>query len=356
MREIVKTVGPMIAGMLALVGGTRDAHAVGNGEHDTAGAYPAVAKISLPGRTCTATLITPAWMVTAKHCIDGWKAEPGFDVDECDNNLAAFKTAYLPGAAQITVDFSLNAQTLCTPASPPNVPCTQHTLQISGTATPFVRGPQGLGATEPTASSAPPPAASLAAARGVLSAGDAGMFFVGGTEARPPLRRYDLRTESWSPERALTGVAVRNVLTATYSDHHRSLYVLDRTGSGWATKIRLVRVSLPYGTATVIGQWPRTGLFQSHFLTVSEDGSLLLGASSTAGPGYHLVARITLGGDGASPDLDWAVFGGGALVQPPLMSRDTLARTVSKHGGDRDLVWTPVASIERHHVGFGACC
>lgn len=220
--------------------------------------------------------------------------------------------------------------------------------------TPFVRGPRGLEADVPPPAP-PPPAGALAAARGALSAGEAAMLFVGGTEARPPLRRYDLRAQSWSPERALTGAAIRNVLATTYNDRERSLYVLDQTGSGWSTKVRLVRVSLSYGTATVLGQWPRTGLFQSHFLTLAEDGSLLLGASSTTGPGYHVVARVTLGGDGGSPDLDWAVFGAGALVQPPLMSRTTLSRTVSKHGGTPKLSWTPTSQIDRQHVGFGAC-
>ncbi|MCZ2108310.1 MAG: hypothetical protein LC118_01850, partial [Dehalococcoidia bacterium] len=131
----------------------------------------------------------------------------------------------------------------------------------------FGRGPRDVPPL--SGSGVVPNAGSLAAAAGVLSAGETSVLYVGGTEAAPPLRVYDLLTEEWS-ETPLAGAAVRTVLAATYSARHRSLYVLDLTSTN-PVYIRLVRVSLSYGTATVLGNFKRTGTFQTRFLTIGED-------------------------------------------------------------------------------------
>jgi hypothetical protein len=110
------------------------------------------------------------------------------------------------------------------------------------------------------------------------------------------------------------------VLAATYSFRDDRLWVLDEVQGPFGLKrIRLVRIHPQSGEFEQLGQWPRVGLFNRHWLGVDKDGQVLLTASSDTAKKY-LVIRL----DNRAPQVKPSSvrFGQGALALRPLVDQD----------------------------------
>jgi hypothetical protein len=116
------------------------------------------------------------------------------------------------------------------------------------------------------------------------------------------------------------GYTVGKVLAATYSFRDDRLWVLDEVQGPFGLKrIRLVRIHPQSGEFEQLGQWPRVGLFNRHWLGVDKDGQVLLTASSDTAKKY-LVIRL----DNRAPQVKPSSvrFGQGALALRPLVDQD----------------------------------
>ncbi|MCS6898592.1 MAG: hypothetical protein RMJ98_18215, partial [Myxococcales bacterium] len=116
------------------------------------------------------------------------------------------------------------------------------------------------------------------------------------------------------------GYTVGKVLAATYSFRDDRLWVLDEVQGppGWK-RVRLVRIHPQSGEFEQLGQWPRIGLFNRHWLGVDRDGQVLLTASSDTAKKY-LVIRL----DNRAPQVKPSSvrFGQGVLALRPLVDQD----------------------------------
>ena len=85
-------------------------------------------------------------------------------------------------------------------------------------------------------------------------------------------------------------------MTATYSHADQRLWVLESLRSGPAGRrenLRLLAVDTVGAAAPeVVGVWPRTGLFEQHFLRIDRDGAVLLFSSSSRAR-VHLTAKLS---------------------------------------------------------------
>lgn len=82
-------------------------------------------------------------------------------------------------------------------------------------------------------------------------------------------------------------------LAATYNHVDGQLWVLDEVPGPKGPHARLLRVDPTSGRRELLGEWPRAGLFQQHFLRTDRDGAMLLVASS-AKHHSHALVRFTL--------------------------------------------------------------
>lgn len=84
-------------------------------------------------------------------------------------------------------------------------------------------------------------------------------------------------------------ISITAPLAATYNHIDGQLWVLDQVSVPNGVRARLVRVDPTSGRRESLGEWPRVGQFQQHFLRSELDGSVLLVASSAK---HHLHALV----------------------------------------------------------------
>jgi hypothetical protein len=90
----------------------------------------------------------------------------------------------------------------------------------------------------------------------------------------------------------LSGIGVGQVLAATYCYADHRLWVLDEVEAAGKTKARLYRVEPYTGAILSVGDWPRKGHADRHWLLLDRDGQVLLVASSSTQGKMHAVARF----------------------------------------------------------------
>jgi len=135
-----------------------------------------------------------------------------------------------------------------------------------------------------TAAAAVPPAWTDSAS--VLSSRERSWFVLGGRDAATnrSLWQHVIDDGSWH-ELQITGVPPESVLAAVFRGEDRSFYVLDEVRIGPLTMARLIQISLDSLKGSIVGMWPRLKRFDKTFLSVTEDGGLLLAVSG--GPGAN---------------------------------------------------------------------
>ena len=74
--------------------------------------------------------------------------------------------------------------------------------------------------------------------------------------------------------------ALGKIVAATYHAFDSSLWILDEVGYGFFRSFRLLRVSAFGSTVQEVARFPRTGLFDTHWLVSDHDGRILVAASS----------------------------------------------------------------------------
>lgn len=121
----------------------------------------------------------------------------------------------------------------------------------------------------------------------VYSRSTARLFVIGGTESATGeltgeiWQQATTELDGWS-RLPLTDYTPGKVLAATYSYRDNHLWILDEVTHGrHLSKARLTRVQAGTGEAEVLGTWPRLKLFESHWMMLDRDGSVLLFASSS---------------------------------------------------------------------------
>ncbi len=127
----------------------------------------------------------------------------------------------------------------------------------------------------------------------------------------------------------LNGYSVGKILAATYSPRDRQVWILDEITSGSRTLVRLTRVNPVSGQVEMLGTWPRLRIFDSHWLVIDRDGTVLLAASSQK-VNKHVVIRID---NATQPHVDNVYLGQHALALAPLVDGEGYAftRYVAKH-------------------------
>jgi hypothetical protein len=200
---------------------------------------------------------------------------------------------------------------------------------------------------EPETISEPPP---RSGARGIFSARTGSVYLVGGTAGSGPTThptgevwRYDLGARTWE-DLPIATPRVQNVLALAYDSARGQLLVLDtpKRTSWWPAPLRLLLVNTHTHTSKLLGQFPRTPLFDRYSLTASGDGSYLLVASRKVGTGV-LMARLAVTDD---EHLHWTGLSArnGTLFDEPALTDDGVVVPLQRKGKvelftvtDRDL-------------------
>ncbi len=207
---------------------------------------------------------------------------------------------------------------------------------IAGTS--FERGGGGVaplaapGGPAGSTPSALPPARTEAQA---LYSHAAGELFVLGGKSGPTLRRDLWVSDAVAPatgglqawkELPLEGPALGKVLAATYAHATRTLWVLDETTA--PRRGRLLRIDRPTGKVTLVGQWPRLGLYTSLWLTMDLDGSVLLTGARGGLFASHAIIRVAPDGS----KVTGVLLDKGELAMAPVVDRSgyTLVKNAKK--------------------------
>lgn len=130
----------------------------------------------------------------------------------------------------------------------------------------------------------------------VFSRSEDRAFVVGGQHPTTSAPLGDIWTrpvEAPGPWRAvdLGAFEVGTVLAATWSYLDHRLWVLDEVLDGGISMARLYRVAPYDGRVGLVGQWPRLGIYDRHWLVLDRDGQVLFVASSEALK-KHSVVRL----------------------------------------------------------------
>ncbi len=154
------------------------------------------------------------------------------------------------------------------------------------------------------------------------------LFVVGGRDPDTGSRltdiaRADVGTGSWT-RIAPKGVTLGQVLATTYSPRDRKLWILDTTGEGRGATARLIRLDPGTGRAQTLGEWPRSGKFDKHWLILDRDASVLLATSSDM-VNKHVV--IHFDDTRPVPEADRTYAGQHALALPPVVDSEGYAFT-----------------------------
>lgn len=180
------------------------------------------------------------------------------------------------------------------------------------------RPPRVLASVSVSAATVPP---MRSEAQALYSSAIGRAFVVGGRSGTTPLKDVwwtdaSDDTGSWQ-QLGLTGPDLGKVIAATYAFRDDALWVLDEArGPFGLRRARLVRIDRTTGQTSVVGQWPRLGLFETWWLTMDRGGDLLLTATHGKGIGGHIIVRIELAASG--PKVTGVLNDKGQLVLPPL--------------------------------------
>ena len=131
----------------------------------------------------------------------------------------------------------------------------------------------------------------------------------------------DVDTGTWTVA-PVKGVTFGSVITATWSPRDGNLWVLDEVGAATNARARLSTVQPGTGIVEVLGEWPKTGKFDRHWLMLDRDSSVLLAASSEK-VNKHVVLRLTR--SGGELQVTNAFAGQHALALPPLVDAEGYA-------------------------------
>ena len=135
---------------------------------------------------------------------------------------------------------------------------------------------------------------------------------------------------AWSTTVPRAG-ALGRVVAATYHVFDNSLWVLDEIGQGWGRSFRLLRVSPFGGSVEEIARFPRTGVFDSHWLVSDHDGRILVAASSSLLRRHALVkVRLDDAENGHRLQVEDAYAAPGELLAPPRVSAIDLSLVVQR--------------------------
>jgi hypothetical protein len=142
--------------------------------------------------------------------------------------------------------------------------------------------------------------------------------------------------------RHLSGAPLATVVGAAYRPADDSFYVLDVTGDGVGSKLRLVRIT--GANASVVGAWARSGQWKWYGLSANVDGSITI---TSARENEH--AFIVFDLDGVSrPTARFAAQGKGTLAHPVEMGASTLVVTYLPSGAALPAVTSvPVEALHR---------
>jgi hypothetical protein len=153
--------------------------------------------------------------------------------------------------------------------------------------------------------------------------------------ASPELSSQGLDEGTWTTITPRPG-ALGRVVAATYHVFDHSLWVLDDVGHGWGRSMRLLRVSPFDGTVEEVARFPRSGLFDNHWLVSDHDGRLLVASSSSVFR-RHLLVKIRLRqtDQGSKLDVERTFFGKGELLAPPRVSNAELGLVVQRSPKER---------------------
>lgn len=169
------------------------------------------------------------------------------------------------------------------------------------------------------------------------------LFVVGGQDPSTQLPRGDIwwqdaeNGDGWRqvPEQ---GYTTGRVLAATYSFRDDRLWVLDEVGGpGLLKKVRLVRLDTRTGEFEQLGQWPRLGLFNRHWLSVDRDGQVLLAASSDTAR-KHVIVRLDNREMKVKPST--VRLGQGALAYRPMVDQEGYSVVVRQTKKNRPPTYT----------------
>jgi hypothetical protein len=149
-----------------------------------------------------------------------------------------------------------------------------------------------------------------------------GEFIVGGldkTTNQPTGDLWFLPAYGTATQIPLLGYTFTTVMAATYSFYDRHLWVLDRAPTGLlgTQEVHLVRVDVSSGQADLIGKWGWLSIFDTDYIVVDRDGSLIL-ASSYGGLGAaYYVGRVTM--VNGQPQASLLAASPGRLLAPPMV-------------------------------------
>jgi hypothetical protein len=180
---------------------------------------------------------------------------------------------------------------------------------------------------EPSSVVQPPPREGFAL---VVSKSEGLVFLAGGQDAAKRYRdlwSFSVDQGTWRSISIPDG-SVGNVQAMTYRLRDRQLYLIDEVNQGPVFKWgRLLRVDPFTGAVKVLGWWPRIKQFDDFFLSVAEDGDLLVAASRKGKSPRHLV--LALRQTGADFSVRWALNDKGALLGIPTLTDEGLTRPLS---------------------------
>ena len=111
-------------------------------------------------------------------------------------------------------------------------------------------------------------------------------------------------------------------------------------------------------TVEEMARFPRTGLFDNHWLVSDHDGRMIITASSSTARRHLLVGvRLRQGANGSKLDVDGVLSGKGDLVAPPRVSNAELSLIVQRSSKERP-EWQSYPELpgEKGHWGhLGGC-
>lgn len=132
-------------------------------------------------------------------------------------------------------------------------------------------------------------------------------------------------------EARLSGPAPGSVLAAVFRSQDRAFYVLDGLKVGPLALARLWRISLDTLRSSVVGSCPRLRRFDRTYLSVAEDGDLLLAVTGGARPrGGSWLAKLEVGAGAVG--LRWLRHERGRLIATPVLSHRGLTAWYEQGG------------------------
>jgi hypothetical protein len=188
----------------------------------------------------------------------------------------------------------------------------------------------------------------------VLSSQEDALFVVGGYnqngESLPYLQRFSTQTATWQPL-AFTGTIPEQVLSVTFRNQDRSLYIVDQTSDGQFG--RLLRIDLARMDSMVLGRWTRHATTDKVFLTQTRDSHLLLASSSTRNNEWRILSLLPLEQGGY--EASWSASGQGILAWSPSLSKKGLTLPLQTASGTQSSRLPPGEQSSPARFEMDAC-